>query len=68
MKPSQTRRISRIAEIIRKEGTIDKINLCIKADITLATLYNYKPFIERLFEDITYDGGLFIHHKTEKIE
>ena len=63
MKPTFHRRLAKIADIVRKEGKIDRVNLCIKADITQATLYNYKSFLTQLYPEITYQEGLFIYHE-----
>jgi hypothetical protein len=62
MKVAFHRRLSRMAERIRKEGSIDRVNLCIKEDITQATLYNYKNFLLQLYPEITYENGVFVYH------
>ena len=69
MERMQSRKVSaisnKIAHIVRSRGTVSFGEMCIAADLTPSSLYNYKRVVLDLFNDITYDGEKFHAPKQE---
>ena len=51
----EMRNINRLVDIIRKNGSINKIQLVIAAHISNSSYEKLKPYIEAMFHDIEYD-------------
>jgi len=47
--------INRLVSIIRKNGSINKIQLVLAAHISNSSYEKLKPYIEAMFHDIEYD-------------
>jgi len=47
--------INRLVSIIRKNGSINKIQLVLAAHISNSSYEKLKPYIEAMFHDIVYD-------------
>lgn len=51
----EMKKMNRLVETIRKNGSINKIQLVIASDISNSYYEKLKPFILALFQDIDYD-------------
>ena len=65
----EVQRMHRIVEVIRKCGTISKVNLVIASGFSISYYEKLKPFIEELYSDeIQYDKDTRMWCVIEKVK
>lgn len=57
MKRNMSRTLDKMARIVRKNKSLDIVDMCELADIAPSTFYNYIKFLTRRYQDIVYEGG-----------
>jgi len=65
MKPAMRSTIHKIANQVRKNGTLDKADFVILCDLSPSTFYNYKDIILRIHSDITFQDGVYRYVKEK---
>lgn len=68
--PKEMRKINKLLEIIRKEGSIGKVQLVMKSGISISYFEKLKPFLEEIYPHfVRYDKETKVWHfiKQEEI-
>lgn len=66
--PSEMSKMNKLVGIIRKNGSINKIDLVITSGISISYYEKLKPYILHLFKDIEYDKNTKLWHAVKQVE